>query len=130
MTIGGSTNAILHLTALAYEADLDINVMELFDEFSKSTPTIAKVNPAGKNDMESFWRAGGIPRVMKNLKSVLNMDVMTCTAKKMSENVSEFSFIFPENPVVNNGSATFFHVAGSPSSVTFLYTTMPLLPLE
>jgi dihydroxy-acid dehydratase len=97
MAIGGSTNAILHLTALAYEAELDINVMDLFDRFSKDTPTIAKVNPAGKNDMEAFWKAGGIPRVMKNLKQLLNLDVMTCTGKKMDENISGFSFVFPQN---------------------------------
>lgn len=97
MAIGGSTNAILHITALAYEAELDINAIDLFDEFSKSTPTIAKVNPAGKNDMETFWRAGGIPRVIKNLKSILNMNVMTCTGKEMKDNISGFSFVFPEN---------------------------------
>jgi len=97
LAIGGSTNAILHLTALAYEAELDISVLELFDEFSKSTPTIAKVNPAGKNDMESFWRAGGIPRVIKNLQSSLNMDVLTCTGRRMVENISDFSFVFPED---------------------------------
>ena len=100
MAIGGSTNAILHLTALAYEAELDINVPGLFDGFSKDTPTIARVNPAGKNDMETFWRAGGIPRVIKNLQPLLDMDVMTCTGKKMKENISEFSFIFPENEEV------------------------------
>ena len=100
MAIGGSTNAILHLTAIAYEAELDINVLDLFDDFNKSTPTIAKVNPAGKNDMETFWRAGGIPRVIKNLQPLLNMDVMTCTGKKLKRNISEFSFIFPENDEV------------------------------
>ncbi len=100
LAIGGSTNAILHLTALAYEAELDINVLELFDEFSKSIPTVAKVNPAGKNDMEAFWRAGGIPRVIKNLQPLLNTDVITCTGKKMKENISGFSFIFPENQEV------------------------------
>ncbi len=97
MAIGGSTNAILHLTALAYEAELGIDVLDLFDRFSKDTPTIAKVNPAGKNDMETFWRAGGLPRVIKNLKPLLDMDVMTCTGKKMTENISDFSFVFPES---------------------------------
>ena len=100
MAIGGSTNAILHLTALAYEAELDINVPGLFDGFSKDTPTIARVNPAGKNDMETFWRAGGIPRVIKNLQPLLDMDVMTCTGKTIKENISEFSFVFPENEEV------------------------------
>ena len=85
MAIGGSTNAILHLTALAYEAELPVNVLELFDSFSENTPTIAKVNPAGPNDMEAFWKAGGIPRVIENLKTLLHMDEMTCTCRKLGE---------------------------------------------
>jgi len=100
LAIGGSTNAILHLTALAYEAELDINVLDLFDSFSKSTPTIARVNPAGTNDMESFWKAGGIPRVIDNLKSVLHMDEMTCTGDILSENIATFNYRFPENKEV------------------------------
>lgn len=97
MAIGGSTNAILHLTALAYEAELPIDVLELFDSFSESTPTIAKVNPAGPNDMEAFWKAGGIPRVIENLKTLLHMDEMTCTSRELGENVAEFNYRFSEN---------------------------------
>jgi dihydroxy-acid dehydratase len=97
LTIGGSTNAVLHLTALAYEAEADINIMDAFDEFSKNTPTIAKVYPAARWDMEDFWRAGGIPRVMDRLQSLLNMDVMTCTGKTMKENIDGYQYRFPEN---------------------------------
>ena len=97
LAIGGSTNAVLHLTALAYEAEADINIMDAFDEFSKNTPTIAKVYPAAKWDMEDFWRAGGIPRVMDRLQSLLNMDVMTCTGKTMKENIDGYQYRFPEN---------------------------------
>jgi len=97
LTIGGSTNAVLHLCALAYEAEADIDIMDTFERCSKNTPTIAKVFPAGPWDMEDFWRAGGIPRVMDRLQSILNMDVMTCTGKTMKQNIAGYSYKFPEN---------------------------------
>ena len=96
LAIGGSTNAVLHLTALAYEAEADINIMDAFDEFSKNTPTIAKIYPAAHWDMEDLWKAGGIPRVMDRLQSILNMDVMTCTGKTMKENINGYQYRFPE----------------------------------
>jgi dihydroxy-acid dehydratase len=96
LAIGGSTNAVLHLCALAYEAEADINIMDAFDEFSKNTPTIAKVFPAAQWDMEDLWRAGGIPRVMDRLRSILHMDAMTCTGKSMKENIDTFHYRFPE----------------------------------
>ncbi|MBN2062963.1 MAG: dihydroxy-acid dehydratase [Deltaproteobacteria bacterium] len=97
LTIGGSTNAVLHLCALAYEAELDIDVLRAFEEYSKKTPTIAKVYPAADWDMEALWKAGGIPRVMDRLRTMLNMDVMTCTGKTMRENIDNFRYRFPEN---------------------------------
>jgi dihydroxy-acid dehydratase len=97
LAIGGSTNAVLHLTAFAHEAEIDINILDAFEEFSKNTPTIAKVYPASKYDMEDFWKAGGIPRVMDRLQSILHMDVVTCTGKTMKENIEAFTYRFPEN---------------------------------
>jgi dihydroxy-acid dehydratase len=96
LTIGGSTNAVLHLTALAYEAEADISILDAFDVSSKNTPTIAKVYPAAKWDMEDFWRAGGIPRVMDRLRSILHMDAMTCTGQSMKENIDTFQYRFSE----------------------------------
>jgi dihydroxy-acid dehydratase len=100
LAIGGSTNAVLHLSALAYEAEVDINILDAFDIFSKNTPTIAKVYPAGNADMEDFWKAGGIPRVIDRLRSLLNMDALTCTGKTMKENINTYRFRFPENDEV------------------------------
>jgi dihydroxy-acid dehydratase len=97
LAIGGSTNAVLHLSAFAYEAGIDMNVLDAFDQLSKNTPTIAKVYPASKYDFEDFWKAGGIPRVMDRLRSILHMDVMTCTGKTMKENIDTFRYRFPEN---------------------------------
>jgi dihydroxy-acid dehydratase len=103
MAIGGSTNALLHLSALAYEAELEMNVVEVFEQFNRDTPTLAKVYPAGNYDMEAFWRAGGIPRIVDNLRSKLNMEVMTCTGKTMKENIDCFAYRFPENREVIRG---------------------------
>jgi dihydroxy-acid dehydratase len=97
LAIGGSTNAVLHLCALAYEAEVDIDILDAFDQFSKNTPTIAKVFPAAHWDMEDLWKAGGIPRVMDRLQTILHMDVMTCTGKTMKENMDGYSYPFPEN---------------------------------
>jgi len=97
LAIGGSTNAVLHLCALAYEAEADINIMDTFDELSKSTPTIAKVYPAAHWDMEDLWKAGGIPRVMERLQTILHMDAMTCTGKTIKENIDGYRYQFPEN---------------------------------
>lgn len=96
IAIGGSTNAVLHLSALAYEAEAKIDILRAFEEFGKTVPVIAKVNPASKWDMEDFYRAGGIPRVMERLKPLLNRDVMTCTGKTMEENLRNYRYVFPE----------------------------------
>jgi dihydroxy-acid dehydratase len=100
LAIGGSTNAVLHLSALAKEAELDINILNAFEMCSKNTPTIARIYPAGNADMEEFWKAGGIPRVINNLQASLNIDVMTCTGKTMKENIGTFRYRFPENKKV------------------------------
>jgi len=100
LAIGGSTNAVLHLSALAYEAEEDINILNTFEKYSHTTPTIVSVYPTGKSDMEDFWRAGGMPRVIDNLRSLLDMDVMTCTGKTMKDNIAEFRFRYPEDTSV------------------------------
>jgi dihydroxy-acid dehydratase len=112
LAIGGSTNAVLHLAALAYEAEADLNIVDAFDEFSRSTPTVAKVYPAAKWDMEDFWRAGGIPRVMDRLQSLLNMDVMTCTGKTMKENIDGYQYRFPEHDEIIKTIDEPFDVSG------------------
>ena len=83
MAICGSTNAVLHLSAIANEAELDMNVVEEFEELTKITPQIAKVNPAAKPEMEAFYRAGGIPKVEERLGDLLDTSVMTVTGKTL-----------------------------------------------
>ena len=93
MAICGSTNAVLHLSAIANEAELDMNVVEEFRELNKTTPQIAKVNPAAKWDMDAFYRAGGIPRVMEHLGELLNTSSMTCTGKTITENPVSYTHL-------------------------------------
>jgi dihydroxy-acid dehydratase len=71
--------------------------MNTFEICSKNTPTIARVYPAGNADMEEFWKAGGIPRVIDRIQTSLNMDIMTCTGKTMKENIETYRYRFPEN---------------------------------
>jgi len=113
MAICGSTNAVLHLSAIAYEAELDMNILDEFDKLSKITPQIAKVNPSAKWDMEDFHRAGGIPRVMKNLGNLLDLGVMTCTGKTLGENLSEYQFLYEENSeIIKTPEAPFSETGG------------------
>jgi dihydroxy-acid dehydratase len=100
MAICGSTNAVLHLSALAREAELEMDVVAEFDALSRTTPQIARVNPAAAWDMEDFYRAGGIPRVMRNLGALLTGGCLTCTGRTVEENLADCVFPFPENPAL------------------------------
>ena len=100
MAICGSTNAVLHLPAIANEAELDMNVLEEFEALTKTTPQIAKVNPAAKPEMEAFYRAGGIPRVMQHLGDLLDTSVMTVSGKTLAENLDDYVYEYPEDPTI------------------------------
>ena len=80
MAIGGSSNTVLHLTAIAHEAGIEIPA-PLFDEISRRTPYIAKLSPAGKHHMTDLNEAGGIPAVMHELskKGLIHEDALTVT---------------------------------------------------
>lgn len=100
IAIGGSTNVVMHLIAIAYEAGIDLDVLSEFDKLSREIPFIAKVNPASKYNIEDFWMAGGIPRVMTNLKKVLDINVMTVTGKTLSQNLDSYVYKYPGNDEV------------------------------
>lgn len=76
MALGGSTNSVLHLTALAYEAGIDYSLKNI-DAISSRTPYLCKMAPAGENHLEDLHRAGGIPAVMNEIKSLLDLDAVT-----------------------------------------------------
>ncbi|MFL2931335.1 MAG: IlvD/Edd family dehydratase [bacterium] len=87
MAVGGSTNAVVHLPAIAGRLGIDLP-LQLFDEISKTTPLIVDIRPSGeKYLMEDLAAAGGIPCVMKELEPLLHGDCITVTGKSISENL-------------------------------------------
>ena len=86
--IGGSTNALIHLPAIAKELGIELDP-ELFNEINRKIPHIGNVNPSVKHLTESFWFAGGIPMVQIMLKDHLDLDVLTVTGKTLGENLEE-----------------------------------------
>jgi dihydroxy-acid dehydratase len=86
--IGGSTNAILHMLAIAYEADVELTV-DGFEELSRTTPHIAKMNPAAAPNVPDFHQAGGVPAVMKEILPLLHANAMTVSGKTVAENVAK-----------------------------------------
>jgi len=96
MATGGSTNAILHLSAIAAELDIPAEtMMEAYQRISESTPQIAKVNPASKYNMEDFYKAGGIPKVMQEIHTLLHLDSMTVSGESVRQNLQEYKFKYP-----------------------------------
>lgn len=87
MALGGSTNSILHLLAIAYEAGIQFPLASLND-ISAETPHLCKLSPAGTHYMEDLERAGGIPAVMSRLADRLDLDVPTVTGHTLGENIA------------------------------------------
>jgi dihydroxy-acid dehydratase len=85
--IGGSTNMALHLPAIGYEAGMQIS-MTHFDELCRTTPHIAKINPAAAANVADFHRAGGVKAVMHEILPLLHGDAMTVSGKSVAENLS------------------------------------------
>ena len=86
--IGGSTNLALHIPAIAHEAECGQITMEALDSLSRSTPQMAKMNPAAALNVPDFHAAGGIPAVMRELLPLLHGDAMTVSGKTVAENVA------------------------------------------
>ncbi|MCQ4725942.1 dihydroxy-acid dehydratase [Anaerotignum faecicola] len=100
LAVCGSTNAVLHLSAIAIEAGIpqsEFNVVDEFDKLNKTTPQLAKINPASNWSLEDFYFAGGMPRVMQHLGDMLDRTVMTANAKTLGECLDSVKYTYPEN---------------------------------
>ncbi len=86
MAMGGSTNAIIHVVAMARRAGIPVD-MERFDQLSRQIPVLANVRPSGKYLMEDFFYAGGLRAMMQNLREKLDLSCMTVTGKTLGENI-------------------------------------------
>ena len=86
MAIGGSTNAIIHLVALARRLGFDLP-LRVFDEISRHVPVLANIRPSGKFLMEDFYYAGGLRALMAEIRDLLNLDCITVNGKSLGENL-------------------------------------------
>jgi dihydroxy-acid dehydratase len=109
--LGGSTNAIVHLLALAGRAGVDL-VLEDFHREGVTVPLLVDLMPSGRYLMEDFYYAGGVPTLMASMAEMLNLDQMTVTGKTVRENISGVRNDNPDvirpldNPVQPAGSGT------------------------
>jgi dihydroxy-acid dehydratase len=88
LAVGGSTNVVIHLLALAGRCGIDLN-LERFDELSRRTPLLADVRPSGKQLVEQLFHAGGIPALMKELEPLLALDAPTISGATVGENLAK-----------------------------------------
>src|SRR5262249_3174578 len=86
LALGGSTNAVVHLPAIAGPVGLKLPVAK-FDAFSRTTPLLVNVRPSGQYHMEDLFNAGGVPAVLKELTPLLHLDCLTVTGKTLGENL-------------------------------------------
>ncbi|WP_017891569.1 dihydroxy-acid dehydratase [Serratia sp. S4] len=89
LATGGSTNAILHLQAIHYEAELGHLPLSAFDELSHQVPLVASLYPASEHDMIDFWEAGGVPAVEVEIAKLLDLNALTVTGKTKAELVAK-----------------------------------------
>ena len=94
MALGCSTNTVLHLTAIAQEANVKIDLKRI-NEISKATPHICSLSPGGRHHLQDLNRAGGIGAVLKELSRIgrVNGDCLTVTGRTVSENIKDISII-------------------------------------
>ncbi|KYG80403.1 dihydroxy-acid dehydratase [Roseivirga seohaensis] len=90
IVLGGSTNAVMHLLAIAKSIDVDLTLAD-FQRLSDSTPLLGDLKPSGKYLMEDLFQVGGVPAVMKYMleKGMLHGDCMTVTGKTVAENLAD-----------------------------------------
>jgi len=91
--VGGSSNFIIHLTAIAGRIGVDLN-LEDFDKVGSKVPLLLNLMPSGKFLMEDFFYAGGLPAIINQMESVLHMNTMTVTGKSHKENVKGAGTIY------------------------------------
>jgi len=106
--LGGSTNAVIHMLALAGRAGIKI-ALDRFDQFSKNTPMLANLRPSGKYLMEDFYYAGGLPALLGVLAPQLDLTCLTITGKTLGENIAGAEIYNADviraldNPVLESG---------------------------
>src|SRR5437667_7003776 len=114
MAIGGSTNAIIHLVALAGRAGIQLD-LKTFDDVSQRTPMIANLRPSGEYLMEDFYYAGGLRALLKEISELLSLDALTVAGNSLGANLASARICKPEvirsvdNPVSQKGGTAILY---------------------
>jgi len=114
MAIGGSTNAIIHLVALAGRAGIKLNLKQ-FDQISASTPMIANLRPSGEYLMEDFYYAGGLRALLREIAQLLNLDCRTVEGKTIGDGIQSAEVSNPQvirslnDPVSSSGGTAILY---------------------
>jgi dihydroxy-acid dehydratase len=123
LSLGGSTNAVLHLLAIAYEAKVDLTI-DVFDELARKVPHLADMKPFGKYHMVDLDKIGGVPVVSKILleNKLIDPNCMTVTGKTVGENLEDIEVpkdqdvvYFPDNPISKEGGLAILRGSLSPN---------------
>jgi len=86
--LGGSTNAVIHLIAIAGRRNIDLP-LDRFDELAQTTPLLANLSPSGKHLMEAFYAAGGLPALLAEIRDLLDLDCLTITGRTLGESLAQ-----------------------------------------
>jgi dihydroxy-acid dehydratase len=100
LALGGSTNAIIHLTAIAGRAGINISLKRL-NELSDTTPVLVNLKPVGNGYMEDFFAAGGMGALMRELKDLLHLDCMTVTGETLGERLDAKHDEFVDRTIIS-----------------------------
>lgn len=123
LSLGGSTNAVLHLLGIAYEARVNLTI-DIFDELARKVPHLADMKPFGKYHMVDLDKIGGVPVVSKILleNKLINPECMTVTGKTVGENLETIEIpkdqdvvYFPDNPISDEGGLAILRGSLSPN---------------
>jgi len=109
MALGGSTNSVLHLMAIAHEVGVDFP-LSMINEISQRTPHLCKLSPAGTHHLEDLDNAGGIPAVMKELKGLLKLESKTVSGKSIADIIADSRFVNRE--VIHSSDDAYSSVGG------------------
>jgi dihydroxy-acid dehydratase len=111
LALGGSTNAIIHLTAIAGRLGIDVPLARL-NELSDSTPVLVNLKPTGQFYMEDFFAAGGMAGVLRELKPLLNLDCVTVTGETLGQRIEAEKNLWIDHNLIKKASEPIEPVGG------------------
>jgi dihydroxy-acid dehydratase len=110
LAVGGSTNAIVHLTAMAGRLGIKLD-LDAFDKMGRTTPVLVDLKPTGQGYMEDLYKAGGLAEILKQIRNLMNLDALTVTGRTLGEELAAAPPSFAQqivrttkNPVFKGGS--------------------------